>query len=191
MARKVSSKSVRESEKQEAIERLREWLKPGDRIYTILRHASRSGMQREISLKAFDAQACEVHYPCNGSGDDCRPKQSMLHLDGNVALALGDRIGSHDGVIVGGCGMDMGAHLVYELGATLWGDGFGCIGEHCPSNEHRNGDRDYTPHTCSGIGYFVQQHDRFNTDGETPHRNAGVACHWHKDGGYALSARWL
>lgn len=39
-----------QAEKDEAAERLREILKPGDTVYCILRHVSRSGMQRRISL---------------------------------------------------------------------------------------------------------------------------------------------
>lgn len=36
--------------KDEARKRLKEVLKPGDTVYTILRHVSRSGMTRHISL---------------------------------------------------------------------------------------------------------------------------------------------
>jgi hypothetical protein len=91
---------TKDKERMEAVERLREWLKPGDTVYTIMRHVSRSGMQREISLRYF--------------GDRSEP----YDLDYNAALAMSDRIGKHDGIIVGGCGMDMGFHLVYNLGRT-------------------------------------------------------------------------
>lgn len=132
-------------ERQEAIEKLRAMLKPGDTVRTILRHVSRSGMRRCVS-PIID-------------GED----RSYL-----VALALGAKVDQkHGGIKVDGCGMDMGFHLVYGLSATLWPDGFGCVGEggenrsaRCPSNDHSNGDCDYTPHT-------------------------------HKNGGYALRQRWL
>ena len=91
----------KQQERQEAIEQLREWIKPGDTVYTILRHVSRSGMQREIGIVIFR----------NGSD---------MHLDYSVAKALDLRQGRHNGVIIGGCGMDMGFHLVYSLGKKLW-----------------------------------------------------------------------
>jgi hypothetical protein len=82
--------------------------------------------------------------------------------------------------------MDMGFHLVYNLSYSLFPDGFGCIGRaedyrfHCPSNDHSNGDRDYTPH--------MSENERLGADGSlcTCH-----ATHWHKDGGYALIQKWL
>jgi len=138
-------RTVTKSEQAEAIERLRTWIKPGDTVYTILRHRSSSGMSRSISLIGF--------------GEDRRD----LAYSWNVAKALGygfdDR---REGVRIGGCGMDMGFALVYELGRVLFPDGFACIGENCQSNDHANGDRDFTP------GHVT-----------------------HTDGGYALRQRWL
>ena len=138
-------------EQQRAIKQLREWLPPGSTARTIIRHVSRSGMQREISVVVMvDGEPFECDYW--------------------VARALGDRIGTHGGIVVGGCGMDMGFHLVYSLSQTLYPDGFDCIGEgdnnwhgRCPSNDHSNdrGERDYSP---------------------TRH---------HSSGGYAISQRWL
>ena len=139
-------------EQAKAIERLREMLAPGDTVHTVLGHVSRSGMQREIHLYKLHA----------GDAD---------YLSGYVSTALGLRLGKR-GVVVGGCGMDMGFHLVYELGAKLFPDGFGCIGKGCPSNDHGNGDRDYTPH--AGVGGIHAER-----------------AHWHKSSGYALRNRWL
>lgn len=107
---------AQKAEQQEAITKLREWLKPGDTVYTILRHVSRSGMQREISLVII-----------NKGGE-------ILHLNYSVAKALDYRQGKRDGLIVGGCGMDMGLHLVYNLGRVLFPDGFAVEGR------GRNGD---------------------------------------------------
>lgn len=112
-------------ERAECIQRLKEWLKPGDTVYTILRHVSRSGMSRRIS----------VIIP-----DKTRPGE-FLFLDGNVADALGwglSRKPGEEGVKVSGCGMDMGFHLVYVLSQTLWGEEFQCTGESCPANDHSN-----------------------------------------------------
>lgn len=67
-----------------------------DTIYTVLRHVSASGMQREISVKLID--------------NDGR----ISHLDWLVSQALDMKLG-RQGVKVRGCGMDMGFHLVYNL----------------------------------------------------------------------------
>lgn len=147
---------IRKDERAEAIEQLRKWLQPGDTVYTVLRHVSRSGMQREISLYVIK---------------DGEPQW----LDGYASKALGERIGKREGLVVGGCGMDMGFHLVYNLSRTLFADGHGCVGERCPSNDHSNGDRDYTPHELSVEEMvYGRSHE-----------------HWHRDGGYALRHRWI
>jgi hypothetical protein len=83
---------------------LRDRLKPGDTVYTILRHVSSSGMSRRISLAyVADGRICDITY--------------------SAAIALGSRVSDKGGILVGGCGMDMGFHLVYSLGAALWPDG--------------------------------------------------------------------
>ena len=86
-----------------------------------------------------------------------------IRISWSVADAIGfnyDR--NYEGVKIGGCGMDVGFEVVYNLGLTLFPDGFTCIGERCPAADHSNGDRDYTPHL----------HPKFQ-------------------GGYALKHRWL
>jgi hypothetical protein len=92
------------SERKEARARLLELVKPGMRVRTILRHVSRSGMQREISLAV-------------SSGDE------IIQLDYWASKLLGYRIGKHGGIVMGGCGMDMGFALVYNLGGMLWPNG--------------------------------------------------------------------
>lgn len=99
----MSKYTKREQEK--AIEQLRAELKPGDTVHTVLRHVSRSGMQRRIDVVLLR------------DGD-------TRYLTWLVAKALGLRsTGNGDGVVVGGCGMDMGFHIVYELGSVLWPKG--------------------------------------------------------------------
>lgn len=97
------------TEQSEAIERLRDWLKPGDEVQCILRHVSRSGMSRVIQLVKFDRKSGRV-----------------LALGWNAALALDWRYDwEREGVKVGGAGMDMGFHLVYTLSSALFdGDGY-------------------------------------------------------------------
>lgn len=155
---------AQKQEQAEAIARLREWIKPGDTVYTILRHVSRSGMQRTIDCIGLDREHAEP----GGA-----PR--IWAYGWNVAKALGwtfDR--EREGVKVSGCGMDMGFHMVYAMSATMFPDGFGCVGEGCPSNDHSNGDRDYTP--CNSNAHCGI---------------ASARTHWHRDGGYALRQRWL
>jgi len=107
---------VQQQEKAEAIAKLREWIRPGDKVYTILRSVSRSGMQREIGVVLIQEDGC------------------ILHPNYLVSLAIGARQGKRDGIIMGGCGVDMGFHLVYSLGRVLFPDGFKVEGR------GRNGD---------------------------------------------------
>lgn len=87
-----------------AREQLRGILKPGTTVYTVLRHCSASGMSRRISLQIVD-------------GD------SIRQIDHWAADAMGDKVSDKGGITVTGCGMDMGFHLVYNLGAVLWPNG--------------------------------------------------------------------
>jgi hypothetical protein len=74
-----------------------------------------------------------------------------------VGKAIGERFNDkRECLSVSGCGMDMGFHVVYSLSRTLFKDNFECIGKSCPSNDHSNGDRDYTPHQHSDGGYALR-----------------------------------
>lgn len=178
-----------DAERQDAIEKLRGWITPGDTVYTVLDSVSRSGMSRTLRVVLL---SCE-----HGRAVD-------LHPNWAVGKALGLRHAKRngreqDGLVVGGCGMDMGFHVVYSLAATLWPEGFGCVGKDCPSNDHSNGDRDHTPH--NGITGCQQQvcvcHDASAWTDPNAYPNGCSSCgchrtpHWHRDGGYALRHRWL
>lgn len=116
------SKRKSDAEKTEAIERLLQTVEPGDTVYTIVRHVSRSGMQREISLVAIDRSV--IVLPIDSRAGIAQVSREALHMiDYWASRALGYRIGKHGGIVVGGCGMDMGFHLVYNLGRTLWPHG--------------------------------------------------------------------
>lgn len=105
----MAKKSV--SEQAAAVERLKEWIKPGDTIYCILRHRSSSGMSRVISLK--------------GISIDSKGKPDISEYSYNVALALGYRYNrNHEGVSISGCGMDMGFAIVDHLSHKLFGTGY-------------------------------------------------------------------
>lgn len=143
-----------QQEIDEARKNILRHVRPGDTIYTILRHRSRSGMMRRISPVFIDREG------------------NTFHFDHAAAVLLGlPKTGGGDGIKMNGCGMDMGFHLVYELSHALFPKGAGCIGEGCPSNDHSNGDRDFTPHKVEGLKPY--------------------ADHWHRDGGYMLRHRWL
>lgn len=178
------------SERAEAIERLREFLNPGDTVHTVLRNVSRSGMSRSIDAYVFK--------------HDERSDTMVKHwLSYSVAKAgIGTWDNARECVKMGGTGMDMGFALVYSLSATLYPDGHGCTGDKCPSNDHSNGDRDYTPHVTprqrcrlcldvpgrDGLGNPCRGCD--GATGYTLPTVEGMG-HWHSDGGYALRHAWI
>lgn len=187
----MTRQSQKEHERQKALDHIRPLVKPGDKVYTILRHVLRSGMSRAIGVVLMPR--CDPEEVSNG------PMDITPWVAKSEGMSL-DR--DRWGVKIGGCGMDMGFALVYDLSYHLFPAGFGCIGEGCPSNDHSNGDRDYTPHTearprtcpqCKGSGKqawrssMVQQ-DTCRTCGGT---GALGETHWHNDGGYALRQSWL
>jgi len=131
-------------DRAEAIDRLRQYIDPGDTLYTVLRHRSASGMLRVIDVLKID-------------NDPDRGRPNVYHLSYNTARAIDMRTDNdRDGIRVSGAGMDMGYHIVYNLSRALWPDGFECIGDRCPSNDHTNGDRDYTPHHHNDGGYALR-----------------------------------
>lgn len=102
--------NANEREKQEAIGYLKESVKEGDEIYCILRHVSASGMSRVIQL---------IQPVCKEG------KPDLYSLGWNAAKALGYNYNrDKEGIRIGGCGMDMGFALVYELSQTLFGNGY-------------------------------------------------------------------
>lgn len=135
-------------ERDEAVTKLRELLAPGDTVYTVLRHVSSSGMSRWID--------------CYVIRDD-----EPLWISWWAAKATGNSVNTrnHEGVEMGGAGMDMGFALVYAISRAVFADGFDCISDpssdrapyDCPSNDHSN--REHRQH--------------------------------HTEGGYALRHRWL
>jgi len=124
--------------KEEATKILKEVLGPGDTVHTILRHVSSSGMARDISLVVLKADSQGI-----------RPFYADYHAA--TILELKEK---NNGVRISGCGMDMGFALVYNLSRALWPDGFECIGQGCPSNDHVN--REETSHHRDG-GYALRQ----------------------------------
>lgn len=159
---------VSKADQHAAIQELRTMLPPGSTVTTVLRHVSKSGMSRDIDC-----------FKLGYFGEDHHAWLSRLIGKATGGHMLRDK---QDALRVSGCGMDMGFAIVYELSHALYPDGFGCIGEGCPSNDHSNGHRD------------GEKYERCNVTsaatGPCPlpgHRVPG----WHADGGYALRQRWL
>jgi hypothetical protein len=87
---------------------LRKLVKPGSTVYTTLKHCSRSGMSRHISLSIATTE---------------NRKPVIRDITFLAAAVMGDRVASDGGIVIGGCGMDMGFALVYNLGRTLYPKG--------------------------------------------------------------------
>lgn len=138
----------KDTERAEATSELRKILRPKQTVYCILRHCSASGMSRVIDLCVI-APNRETAYPKNADGStnwEGKPRKllrgyyirSISHL---AARAMGDKVDSkHDGIKIGGCGMDMGFALVYNWGRTVWPKG----------TPKPHGRRNGEPDSCGG-----------------------------------------
>lgn len=95
-------------------------IKPGMTIHTILRHVSKSGMHRVIQPVLI--RRAPATDPFRSRADNgC----TIFQLGYNVAALLGmsyDR--EKEGIVIGGCGMDMGFEIVYNMGRVLFPKGF-------------------------------------------------------------------
>lgn len=153
--------NAKEQEKQEAIEELKKFIKPGDTVFTVLRHVSRSGMSRAIDLYVMQ---------------DNEP----WRISWTAAKLLEGYDKTHEARKAGGCGMDMGFHLVYTLSRILFRDNYFCTGEGCSSNDHVN--RDTHPEgTC--LDHVKRE------NGVCKNKNCKP---WkHSDAGYALKQKWM
>jgi hypothetical protein len=105
--------------REEAITRLHELLEPdthGRRpdVYTILRHVSRSGMQRRISLVVI------------AGGSEQGDPPYLADISYHASCVLERRFNRDDwGIVCNGAGMDMGFEIVYNLSSRLYGgDGY-------------------------------------------------------------------
>lgn len=115
----MTKKSEKLAEQESARDRLLSMLSPGDTVYTILRHVSRSGMMRHISLKAcIDGELVDITW--------------------YAAKLMDEKRADNGGIKVGGCGVDMGFNLVYNLGHALWPNGTD------KPHSTRNGEPDYS-----------------------------------------------
>lgn len=94
-------------QRAEAIETLNLLVPEGSTVFCVLRHTSRSGMYRAISLYTFSTVTGEPE---------------PLSLSYNAAVALRMKYDEkHGGVGVKGFGQDHGHAIVYELSMLLYG----------------------------------------------------------------------
>ena len=161
MARETKA---RQAEKQEALEWMRKHLAPGDTLYTILDSVSSSGMSRNIRFVIL------------GCGEDGKPYN--FHPNRAAEKILGYRRARRgDGVVVGGCGMDMGFHCVYSISRAMFPDGFGVEGKLPSGHTIRPKTREMAAKALARGAVFRGRN--------------GDASGWDDDGGYALAHRWL
>jgi len=102
----------------EAVEKLKQFIKPGDTVYTILRNVSRSGMSRRLT--------CHAKTP-----------DGLMNITYWVAKACGETLKDAE-LYVTGCGQDMGYAVVHNLGYVMYPDGYKCAGDGCCYNDHSN-----------------------------------------------------
>ena len=143
-----------------ALANLRSWLKPGDTLHTICDHVSRSGMSRNIRVVIIDKDG------------------GTTHPNWAVACVLGySQAKRGDGIVMTGCGMDMGFALVYELSSKLFPDGFGIEGVGPHGHKVR-------PATKEKAAEAIAKGYKFRG------RN-GDTSGWDTSGGYAIKQAWL
>jgi hypothetical protein len=151
----------------EARAQLLKWIKPGDTVYTVLDHVSRSGMSRNIRILLLK---------CDENG-----KTYDLHPNHSAAVVLGySRAKKGDGLVVGGCGMDMGFHVVHSLSYAL----FGHEAEHGTTSEAAEL-RKAIYEADKFYWHQGEKGERIPPDFTKPDRK------WFGASGYALKQRWL
>lgn len=98
----VPAKVQKEIHREAMRARLREIICPGDTVYTILEHVSKSGMLREVRvLTMVNNRPWDLSYM--------------------VSILLDIPQGKTRGLRMAGCGIDMGFQLVYLLSGALFG----------------------------------------------------------------------
>lgn len=102
--------------KEKAIEYLKTIINEGDTIYYVVKQVSNSGMYRHITFYKF------------GVKDEFREGEDRIEaywLTRTMCNALDYRFKDKTECMgVSGCGMDMGFHVIHQLGHVLFGDGY-------------------------------------------------------------------
>ena len=97
-----------EQDKLDAISKLKEFVKEGDTLYTDVKHVSKSGMTRHMKVVQLQVY---------------KNKATPSYWHYFIAKALDLPMNKDYQVIVRGCGMDMGFHLIENLSRVLYGKG--------------------------------------------------------------------
>lgn len=168
----------KETERQEAVRFLTvaedgPKLAPGDVVYCVLRHRSQSGMMRVIDLFVIRK-------------DRWSGKPHPWFIGFRAAKALGDVYDrERQGIRIGGCGMDMGFHLVYSLSSVLFPGGFGEVGYKLKAGgleiDRATGKR---PKSKRALAAMLKA-------GYVFHGRNGDRTGWDSCGGYALKQEWV
>jgi len=133
----MSKKSETAADRADAIKELRKLVKPGQVVYTVLKHVSGSGMSRVIDV-VIPYRDYRLEYPLKPEDSRAypterdyaaKPKRVFVGLKCRsiswlVGRATGYKVDrDRGGLKVGGCGMDMGFSVVYDMGRVLWPKG--------------------------------------------------------------------
>lgn len=154
------------TDRADAIEQLHKLVTPGATLYTVLRSVSRSGMSRNIDVYAMTVE--------NGA----LVKRWLSPLIARATGITFDR--KRESLKMGGCGMDMGFAIVYDVGRTLYPKGFPVV-ERCDKCLDRPGKNGLGApcKTCTGTGMKPKRGRNGDESG------------WDTDGGYALRHEWI
>jgi hypothetical protein len=151
-------------ERQQAVDALKEQLRPGDVVYTTLKHVSRSGMMRSINVHLIR---------------DNQPQWIARRVATAIDFSFDDKRGS---IKVQGCGMDIGFEVVYNLGRVLFPNGFG---EKCSECDQRPTSPEHAKavRVVGSVGHHVHACKFRGRNGDP--------SGWDNDGGYALQQCWM
>tara|TARA_R100001244_G_scaffold118987_1_gene88687 strand:+ start:511 stop:852 length:342 start_codon:yes stop_codon:yes gene_type:complete len=105
---------IKKMDQKEAIYKLKELLKPSDTVYCILTKASNSGCYRHINFYKFN-------YEIINSKNTINKLWLSFLISSALKLSFKEKTNS---VGIGGGGMDMGFHIIYELSSLLFNDGY-------------------------------------------------------------------
>ena len=93
------------SDKERAEEFLKDWFPKGSTAHTTVRHVNPKGTSRHIKVLAISGERIQ-------------------NVSYYVSKLLDWRYTDKEAIFVGGCGMDMGFHLIYTLSSVLYDDGY-------------------------------------------------------------------
>ena len=128
--------------REEAIAKLRTLLQPGSTVYTEIAYVETRSRPRETHIKLY-------------APVDNEPR-SITDMAG---CAIGSRMNkSGDAIISVKFFRDAEFAVVAALSATLFRNGFECIGKDCPSHEHSRGDRNYAPSARGAVRHKDGRH---------------------------------